>query len=184
MPDIRAGSPTQPIGQWKMQPVSAAVATATGLGRCLSTTIAAALTAGNGVVITPASMGNIIVGKWLSIVNGATQEFVQVLAVTATTFTVNLVNSYGVSSNLYSVDGLWFGGIEVNQPGTGVTITLYNGLPGMLPKAGQAVAAIQPSGVGLIEWDGTNFDQGLFYTVAGGTVGNYTLLFLDHPPRI
>ena len=187
MPDIRAGSPTQPIGQWKMQRInSLSGATPLPVGRCVNTTIAAALTAGSGVVITPASMANITAGKWLTIVNGSTWEQVQVLSVTSTTFTVNLVNSYGTASNLYSVDGVWLGGVHVNQPGTTVTLTLYNGLPGMLPKAGAVVAAVTISSdpVGLDEWKGANFDQGLFYTLTGTTAGDYTLLYLDQPPRI
>lgn len=187
MPNMRPGTPSQPVATYRGQRVSAlTTATPVPIGNnAVNTTIAATLTAGQGVVITPASMQNIIKGKWVSIVNGATQEFTQVISVTATTFTANLVNSYGASSNLYSVDGAWIAGIFVGVPGATVTFTFFNGIAGMLPRAGGQLSGITISSapVGLLEFP-IELDQGAFYTLTGTTAGDYTILYLDHPPRV
>lgn len=186
MPNMRPGTPSQPVATYRGQRVNALAATPTPIGNnAVNTTIAAALTAGQAVVVTPASMLNIIKGKFVSIVNGATQEYTQVISVTATTFTVNLVNSYGTNSSLFSVDGAWIAGVLVGVPGTTVTLTFFNGLSTMLPRAGAQLSGITISSapVGLLEFP-IELDQGAFYTLTGTTAGDYTILFLDHPPRV
>jgi hypothetical protein len=190
MPQMRPGPPAQPIPTWRGQRVNAHAATPAAIGNnAVNTTIAGALTAGAAVVITPASMANITVGKWVSIVKSSTQEYAQVLAVTSTTFTANLVNSYGAASNLYSVDGAWIYGFLVGTaPATSAdTLTFFNGLSGMLPRAGAQLSAIvipTTQAIGFIPFP-VELDQGAFFTLTGsGTVGDYTILFLDHPPRV
>jgi hypothetical protein len=181
MADLRMGPLSMSVEQYKALHITAATTGPTPIGLTVNTTIAAALTAGSAVVITPASMANIIKGKRLSIVNGATTEYVTVLAVTGTTFTANLVNSYGTSSNLYSTDGTVLGRLLIGSAGSTMTLTLFNGLTGMLPKAGAAISVITLAAGP--PWDlGIICEMGAFYTYTGTTAGDLTILYLDHPP--
>lgn len=180
MPYIRAGEPTQPIGQYSILHITAA-GTLVPVGNAISTTTTTSITPGS-VVVTPASMANIIVGKRLNIVNGSSWENVTVTAITGTTFTATFTGTYSGTTNIYSVDGAWLGPLIVGNPGTTNTITLYNGLPGMLPVAGKAIAVITPSSsVGSYDF-AANCDMGLFYTVAATC--DLSLHYLDHPPVV
>jgi hypothetical protein len=61
----------------------------------VNTTSATTITAGAGVVVTPASMTNIVVGAYLYFsVGTGTAETVVVTAVTSTTFTATFVNGH------------------------------------------------------------------------------------------
>jgi len=188
VPDIRLGKPEQAIPQYKMLHITGA-GTLVPVGLCVNTTIAATITAGSNVTITPSSMVNITKGKRLNIVNGATTDNITVISVTGSTFVATFANSYGASSNLYSVDGTVLGPIIVGNTGSGVTLTLYNGLPGMLPKAGAIVSVITlpttGAGISPIPLDYAGIcDLGLFYTLAVVTTApDITLHYLDHPPQ-
>jgi hypothetical protein len=170
-----------PIPEYQPFHIAALAANPTPIGAAVVTTIAAAITAGNNVTITPASMVGITKGKKLSVVNGSTQEFITVLSVTGTTFNANFVNSYAINSNLYSVDGAWLSHIVVNKAGSADTLTIYNGLSGMLPRAGGAIAAISPTVAGATYWFHCAIDQGLYYSWTG-TAGDVTVFYLDYPP--
>lgn len=183
MPDVRLGKHEDAIPQYKVFRITAlTTATPVPIGLAVNTTIAAAITAGNSVTITPLAMTNITKGKRLSIVNGATWENITVLSVTGTTFVANFANSYGTASNLYSVDGAVLGPVVVNSPGATVVLTLYNGLPGMLPKAGAIIAAITPVAGSTLGYAAI-IDQGLFMTYLGTTAGEVVVHYLDHPPQ-
>lgn len=156
----------------------ASTGTLVPVGQCVSTTGSAAITAGSNVVITPASMKNITPGMTLNLSNGSQGEDVTILSVTSTTFTAaNVVNSYGSGFTIISRRGTFLGGVTINAPGSGVTITLYNGHPSLYPDAGQVIGVITPN---QDKTYGCACDKGLFYTVAG-TVGDYTLCYLDMP---
>lgn len=156
--------------------------TATGtlvpVGLCVSTTSATTITAGSNVVVTPANMANIQVGMTLNFANGTgTAEDVKVKSVTATTFTADFVNNHSGAYTILSRRGTFLGKLIVNAPGTGVTMTLYNGHTSMLPDPGSAIAVVTPTAGSTLVFD-CACDKGLFYTVAG-TVGDYTITFLD-----
>lgn len=75
----------------------------------VSTTSSTTITAGNGVVVTPAAMTNIVVGSVLYFSGGTgTAEYVTVTATTGSTFTANFVN--GHSSSYTIVNGVIAGG--------------------------------------------------------------------------
>jgi hypothetical protein len=157
--------------------------TATGttvpVGMCVSTTGSSAITAGVKVTITPASMTNILVGMYLNLSNGSgTHEDVVVLSTTSTTFTAKVVNSYASGFTIISRRGSFLGGFVVNAPGTGITLTLYNGHPSLAPDAGIPFAVITPA-TGMSLAFNCAVDKGLFYTVSGTTAGDYTMMVLD-----
>jgi hypothetical protein len=152
--------------------------TAVPVGRCVSTTSAAALTAGSNVTVTPASMVNIMAGMYLNFTDGTHNENAQVLTVSASSFTVNLQNSYAGGVQIISRTGTSFGGLIINNPGTGVTFTFYDGHPSLAPDAGQIIAVLAISSSTPDKFYGLTCDKGLFYT-ASGTMGDFTLRYLD-----
>ncbi len=156
-----------------------AAATLQPVGLCVSTTSATVITAGSGVVVTPASMLNIVPGMVLNIANGTgAAEDIVVLGITATTFTANFVTSHSGAYTILSRRGVFLGQLIINKAGSGVTITLYNGHPS-LPDAGVVFAIISPPTGSSIPYQ-CSCPKGLFYTVAGSTIGDYTLTYLDH----
>jgi hypothetical protein len=166
-----------PIPEYQATHVAAA-GTLVPVGSCVSTTGSGAIVAGTNVPITPASMVNIQVGMLINLSNGSgTHEDVQVLKVTATTFTANVVNSYSSGFTIISRRGTFLSSVVINNPGTGCTITLYNGHPSLAPDAGQVIAVISPGTDDKVY--GAALDKGLFYTVAGTTIGDYTICSLD-----
>jgi hypothetical protein len=180
MPYIRVGELTQPIGQYSVAHITAS-GTQIPVGIAINTTTSTSIAAGSATV-TPVSMSNIIRGKRLNIVNGSNWENVTVTAITGTTFTAVFTGTYSGTTNIYSVDGAWLGPLIVGSPGTTNTITLYNGLPGMLPVAGTAIAVITPSSsIGSYGF-ATECDKGLFYTTAASC--DLSLHYLDHPPVV
>lgn len=76
-----------------------------------------------------------------------------------------------------NVHGTFLGSVVIGTPGTGVTITLYNGNPG---GSGVAISVITPAAVGSVDFNCT-CDAGLYITIAGTTIGDYTVMALDHP---
>ncbi|HZU01526.1 MAG TPA: hypothetical protein VFA10_17795 [Ktedonobacteraceae bacterium] len=157
--------------------------TATGtlvpVGNCVNTTSSTTITAGSNVVVTPASMNGIYVGQKLNFANGTgTAETVVVTATTSTTFTATFVNNHSGAYTITSMSGTFLGKLVINQPGTSVSITLYNGSPNTLPKAGAAFAVLSGFSAGqAIPFD-CSCDAGLFYSLTG-TPGDYTLTYLD-----
>ena len=153
------------------------------VGTCVSTTSGTTITAGTGVVVTPASMAGIYDGQKLNVANGTgTAEDVVVKAVNLTngTFTADFVNNHSGLYTITSRNPTALGPLIVNQAGTGITITLYNGTPNLSPLPGKvgAIAAINTSEVSPFLY-GCVCDYGLFYTVTGTTAGDYTLHYLD-----
>lgn len=161
--------------------------TATGtivpVGLGVSTTSSTTITAGNGVVVTPASMANIYAGMILNIANGTgSAEDITVSSITSTTFTANFVNNHSGAYTIISRRGIDLGKIVVNTSTTSAaSLTLYNGHPAILPDAGVAFAVIDLNSLPRA----AHFDyecscnKGLFYTLTG-TPGDYTLMYLDH----
>ena len=68
------------MSHWQYRPfhITATQATATAIGNNVATTSSTTITAGPGVVVTPASMANITVGRWLNF-SGGTGTFEDVL---------------------------------------------------------------------------------------------------------
>lgn len=166
-----------PIGEHQPLHVTT-TGTTVPVGKAVSTTSSTTIAAGSNVVVTPASMNNIEVGMMLNFANGTgTAEDVKVKSVTATTFTADFVNNHSGAYTIISRRGAFLGRLVVNAAGTGVTITLYNGHPSVLPDAGAAFAVVTPAAGSTLIFD-CAVDKGLFYTLAG-TPGDYTLTFLD-----
>lgn len=168
------------MSHWQYRPfhISSTQATAAAIGNNVATTSSTTITAGNGVVVTPASMQNITVGRWLNFSGGTgSAEDVQVLSVTGTTFTANFVNNHSGAYVISSQRTVDIGSLEVNQPGSGVTITLYDGHPSATP-AGTAFAVIVPAVSDPTRNYHSRCNRGLFYTVSG-TPGDYTVNYHD-----
>jgi len=155
------------------------------VGNNVSTTSATVITAGNNVVVTPASMTGIYKGLTLMIAGGmGTAERVLVKSVDTVglTFTADFLYSHSGAYSIFSQKGTDLGRITVNNPGSGVTITLYNGHPANFP-AGTDFAMITPTASTPFFDFGCSVDHGLFYTAAAagnGTMGDFTLMYLDH----
>jgi hypothetical protein len=67
-------------------------------GGVVDTTIPLAISPGNGVVVTPATMANIAVGSDLWVDSGVNRESVKVAAVTSSTFTANFALAHAAAS--------------------------------------------------------------------------------------
>lgn len=160
-----------------------ATGTTVAVGALVNTTSATTITGGGASqAITPASMSNITVGMWLNIANGSggAAENVQVTAVnqSAGTFTAVFANAHSGAYTIISLRGTFLGKLVVNQPGTGVTITLYNGHPSTSPAAGAPIAVLTGLAAGQVFTYDCLCNRGLFYTLAG-TAGDYTITSLD-----
>jgi hypothetical protein len=59
--------------------------------------------------------------------------------------------------------------VAINDPGSGITLSLFNGASGPL------IAAIKPTAHGVLDF-GVLCDAGIYYTLAGTTAGSYTLV--------
>lgn len=168
-----------PIGDYKPLHLTATAANPTAVGAQVNTTSATTIVAGTNVVVTPASMNNIQPGLILNFANGTgAAEDVRVKTVNpgAGTFTADFVNGHSGAYTIISRRGTYLGPIAVGAVGTGVTITLYNGHPSLLPDAGQVIAVITPAAPG--HTFACYCDKGLFYTLAG-TPGDYSLHYAD-----
>jgi hypothetical protein len=178
--------PLSPIGEYTPLHLNALTSGSAfvGAGQAVNTTSATTITAGAGVVVTPASMSGIVVGKLLNIAGGTgTAENVRVSAVnlSAGTFSADFANNHSGAYSIVSRSPTYLGRLLINQPGSGVTITLRNGAPGLsdLPASAGVFAVIQPSAAGQVFEFACVCDHGLFYTVLSGTAGDYTLTYID-----
>jgi len=125
-------------------------------------------------------MSNITPGMLLNFANGTgTAEDVLVISTTSTTLTANFVNNHSGAYTIISRRGIDLGNVVIGKSGSGCTLTLYNGHPSLLPDAGASMAVIDPSDPTGREFFCT-CDKGLFYTYAGSTLGDITLMYLDH----
>lgn len=161
------------------------------VGRTVSTSSPTSITAGSNVVITPVSLIGFYIGQRINISGGTgTAEEVQVSAINQAAGTVtfaSVANNHSGNYLLTSKNGTFVGKLVVNQPGSSITITLYNGSPNLSPlptntAGGQPqgiIAAIQPSAAGQSFEFECACDWGLFYTVTGTTAGDYTLQYCD-----
>lgn len=152
------------------------------VGSAVNTTSATTIVAGSAVPVTPASLSGITVGKLLNIAGGTgTAETVRVKSIVAgVSFTADFTNNHSGAYTISSLSPTWLGKVVINQPGSGVSLSLYNGNPNVLPQALNAglFAVIQPSAAGQSFDFGCVCDYGLFYTLTG-TAGDYTLLYQD-----
>ena len=169
-----------PIGEYKIAHITT-IGTVVPVGVCVSTTAPTTITAGAGVVVTPVSMANIVVGMWLNVANGTgTAEDVQVLSISSpTTFTANFANNHSGAYNITSRTGTYLGPIIVGQAGTSMVLTLYDGSPYVLPNVSKVIGVLSLT-AGDYDF-AARCDQGLFYTLAG-TPGDITLQYLDYAP--
>lgn len=168
------------MSHWQYRPfhISATQATAAAIGNNVATTSSTTITAGPGVVVTPASMNNITVGRWLNFSGGTgTFEDILVTAVGASTFTADFVNSHSGGYTISSQRTVDIGDVVVNDPGTTVVLTLYDGNPSATP-AGVAIAVIKPAPGNDTKIDKGRLNRGLFYTLSG-TPGDITIWYHD-----
>lgn len=186
----RRYNPVAPVGQYTPFHLTAA-SVPTGIGHCVSTTAPAP--AGTGLqTVTPAALGGIYGGQKLNVNQGgaAPFEYITVVSVDygAGTFTTMFDNAYTGTINLASLGGTDLGPLVINQPGTGVTITLYNGSPLLYPQPTSPSPSGQNFGVFAVIVPGTtdklyhcSLDYGLFYETAQSAFGDYTLQYRDMP---
>jgi hypothetical protein len=162
--------------------------TAQAVGAQVVTTATTAIAAAGSVVITPASMTNIVDGMLLNISGGTgTAEDVVVTNISPTTFTATFQNTHSGTYNVLSYKATFMQGLSINQSGSSVTLTLYNGnpnakFPGTTNAVGVAFAVIAfstaltaPTYVAL---PGVA-DKGLFYTLAATGTVDYTIWYAD-----
>lgn len=164
--------------QYRPFHIAATQATAAAIGNNVATTAPTVITAGPGVVVTPASMNNITVGRWLNFSGGTgTFEDVLVTAVTASTFTADFVNNHSGGYTISSQRTVDIGDVTVNDPGSSVVLTLYDGNPNATP-AGTAFAVIKPTSDNDTKIYKGRINRGLFYTCSG-TPGDVTVSYHD-----
>jgi hypothetical protein len=178
------------VGEYTPFHITAANATSflSGVGKCvaLSQTLGSAIIAGQVNTVALSTVQGLYAGQLLNVAQGGTHEDVRVLTVDplGKTFTASFQNGYTGSINVTSRTQAYLGGIVVNQPGSGVTITLSNGHPNMVPNPTDPrfgpVAVLQPAALGA-SWYWAECVYGLFIEVAGTTIGDYTLLYRDMP---
>lgn len=178
-------APYGPVGQHVPQRINA-VGTLVPVGNGVNTTSATSVVAGSNVSVTPASMTNIYVGQKLNFANGtgaAETVVVKQAPAGGTAFVADFANNHSGAYTITSVSGTFIGKLIVITPGTGMTFTLYNGSPNVLPlpiKSGivtQLVTATLTAGQNYpFE---SAFDYGAFYTYAGTTPGEFVLTFID-----
>jgi hypothetical protein len=170
------------MSHWQYRPfhITATQATATAIGNNVATTSSTTITAGPGVVVTPASMANITVGRWLNF-SGGTGTFEDVLVksidTVGGTFTADFVNNHSGGYTISSQRTVDIGDVVVNDPGTSVVLTLYDGNPNATP-AGTAIAVIKPASGNDTKIDKGRINRGLFYTLSG-TPGDVTVWYHD-----
>ena len=168
------------MSHWQYRPfrIASTQATAAAIGNNVATTSSTTITAGNGVVVTPASMQNITVGRWLNF-NGGTgsPEDVQVLSVTSTTFTANFVNNHSGGYTISSQRTVDLGDVVINDPGTSVVLTLYDGNPNSW-AGGTVIGVIKPASGNDNKIAKGRCNFGLFYTCSG-TPGDITIWYHD-----
>jgi hypothetical protein len=111
--------------------------------------------------------------------DGVHRERVTVTAISATTFTVaTLVNNYNAGAVLSSTFNTALGLVQVNVAGSTVTLVLYNGNPNDTLASSAIIASITTLAAGTY-WYWCEAKDGLFYTLSGGTIGDYTAMILD-----
>lgn len=165
--------------QYRPFRIAATQATAAAIGNNVATTSSTTITAGSNVVVTPASMQNIVAGRWLNF-NGGTgsPEDVQVLSVTSSTFTANFVNNHSGAYTISSQRTVDLGDVVINDPGTSVVLTLYDGHPNSW-AGGTIIAVIKQSGTDeSTKIHKGRINRGLFYTLSG-TPGDITVWYHD-----
>ncbi len=163
---------------WQYLPfhISATTSAPVAIGDNVATTAPTTIVAGSGVVVTPASMANIRSGRWLNFNGGTgTAEDVQVLSITATTFTANFANGHSGAYVISSQRTVDIGALVINNAGTGVTITLYNGHPNAW-VAGTVFAVVIPGAGEPTREYMSICTRGLFYTLSG-TPGDFTVSY-------
>lgn len=168
------------MSHWQYRPshITAVQSTAAAIGNNVATTSVTTITAGSNVVVTPADMTNITPGRWLNFSGGTgTFEDVLVKSVTSSTFTADFVNNHSGGYVISSQRTVDIGDVVVNDPGTSVVLTLYDGNPNATP-AGTAIAVIKPASGNDTKIDKGRINRGLFYTLSG-TPGDFTVWFHD-----
>lgn len=176
-----------PVGEYTPLRVNAA-GTLIPVGNGVNTTSATTIVAGSNVTVTPASMSGIFVGQKLNFANGTgTAETVMVKQVPSggTTFVADFVNNHSGAYTITSVSGTFLGRIIFMNAGTGMTLTLYNGSPNVLPLPSKSgIFLVIPTAsvvLGQSQDLEVTLDYGLFYTYTGTTPGDFTLTYIDQP---
>ncbi len=144
----------------------------------VNTTTTTAVASAGAATITPASMVGITLGRALAIYRGTgTAEVVTVTGVTSTTFTATFANTHSGTNTLVSLLPGKLGNIVVNNAGTSMVLTLYDGPPalaGISGPVGQTIAVIAIAAAGTTYRFALETYSQLFYTLTG-TVGDLTL---------
>jgi hypothetical protein len=167
---------------WQYRPfhINATQATAAAIGNNVATTSSTTITAGSNVVVTPASMNNIVAGRYLNF-SGGTGTFEDVLVKSvdtgAGTFTADFVNNHSGGYTISSQRTVDLGDIEIGDPGTSMVVTLYDGNPNATP-AGTAIGVIKPAAGNDNKFFKGRINRGLFYACSG-TLGDITVMYHD-----
>lgn len=151
-----------------------------GVGKAVSTTTSTTITGGQVTTVTTAAGGcaNIEVNMMLTIC-GTGQEDVRVTAVnpTANTFTAFFTNSHSGTVSIASRRATLVGLFIVGSPGSGLTITLYDGHPdASYSKIISVITPVSTRGDYPFECVA---DYGLFVTASGTTFGDFTIQYID-----
>lgn len=168
------------MSHWQYRPFHiSAPGNTVPVGNNVSTTAGDIITPGT-FTVTPVSMQNITVGRWLNFNGGTgTPEDVLVTAASATTFTAVFQNSHSGGYVISSQRTVDIGEFIVNTLGSGVVITLYDGHPNAWVP-GSVFAVITPSAGEPTRIFKDRCNRGLFYTAtATGAFGDYTVTYHD-----
>ena len=179
-----------PVGEHQPLHINA-LGTVVAVGHAVGTSAAGVnISPGQTVTVTPSGgsgMNGIVPNMQLSISGagpGQPEDVIIISTVPGTSFTATFQQSHVGTIQISGHRGTFLGRLIVNQPGTGITITLYNGNPNntnaQAGYQGQPIAVISGLAAGQVYIFDCTCDAGLFYTVAGTTAGDYTLTYLDH----
>lgn len=164
--------------------------TARPLAGNVTTTSATTIVAGANVVVTPASLTNILQGMELNFSAGtgaAEDVVVKNVNAVAGTFTADFVNGHSGAYNIVSMRPQYLGSLVVNAQGTtpSATFSIYNGSP-LLYNGGTGTGVLIASVV--VPLAGSALPQylyncycsrGAFYTFTNSTGGSFTFMAVD-----
>jgi hypothetical protein len=171
-----------PIGEYTPLHINSA-GTLVPVGQCVSTTSNTTITAGRNVSVLPFSLIGMYPGQRLNINSDAQAEDIVINSINPGngTFTADFQYNHSGAYTIISRTGTDLGNIVVNSPGSGCTLTLYNGHPSLYPDVGTVIAVVNPSVTTPLSYF-CSCDRGLFYSLsitADGSPCDITLMYVD-----
>ncbi len=147
------------------------------------TTSSTAVGAPGNVAITVASAFAIRPNQQLAVYGGTgTAEIVNVVSVAGTTVTATFANTHSGTYTLASIRPGKLGPVIVNNAGSAMTLTLYDGPPALAGTAfyGQTIAVIAIA-AGQSYAFALQSNAQVFYTLAGTAIGDLTIHYTADP---